>query len=99
MFIKAIRKGIREIFLANKQKGMTFDHDFCYSFSFVLSSFFRREEKRGKDKLKSWISDRSFIATCILRLFMVAIDKSNIEQKQREKVICIQNLLLPIIIE
>ena len=32
-----------------EQKGMTFDHDFCYSFYFSSSLFFRREEKRGKE--------------------------------------------------
>ena len=31
-----------------EQKDMTFDHDFCYSFSFSSSLFFRREEIRGK---------------------------------------------------
>ena len=34
---------------AIEQKGMTFDHNFCYSFSFLLPSFFMREEKRGRD--------------------------------------------------
>ena len=32
-----------------EQKGMPFDHDFCYSFSFSSSLFFIREEKRGKE--------------------------------------------------
>ena len=29
-----------------EQKGMTFDHDFCYSFSFSSSPFFRGKNKR-----------------------------------------------------
>ena len=32
-----------------EQKGMTFDHDVCYSFFFFSSLFFRTEEKRGKE--------------------------------------------------
>ena len=28
-----------------EQKGITFDHDFCYFISFSLPSLFRREEK------------------------------------------------------
>ena len=32
-----------------EQKGMTFDHDFCFSFSFSSSLFFRREEKMEKN--------------------------------------------------
>ena len=35
--------------LVIEQKGMTFDHNFCHSFSFSSSLFFRREEKRGKE--------------------------------------------------
>ena len=38
-----------------EQNGMTFDHDFCYSFSFFFFPFFGgREEKRGKEQRKSW---------------------------------------------
>ena len=33
-----------------EQKGMTFDHDFCYLILlFFFPSFFKREEKRGKN--------------------------------------------------
>ena len=37
-----------------KQKGITFDHDFCYSFSFFSSLFFsggmRKEEKNNQSR-------------------------------------------------
>ena len=46
-----------------EQKGMTFDYDFCYSFSFLLSSFLRGKRK-GKENnhsrgQKSCLSARS----------------------------------------
>ena len=41
-------KKVFRTILMIEQKGMTFDHDFCYSFSFYSSLFFMREEKRGK---------------------------------------------------
>ena len=37
-----------------EQKGMTFDHEFAYSFSFSSYLFFWREEKRAKEKTMSW---------------------------------------------
>ena len=43
-----------------EQEGMTFDHDFCYSFSFSSSLFFRRKEKTGREKSKSWSKDMPF---------------------------------------
>ena len=47
-----------------EQKGMTKKHDFCYSFSFSSSPFFRRE-KKGKNitslDFRSCLSARSFI--------------------------------------
>ena len=46
-----------------KQKGMTFDHDFCYSFSFYSSLFLggkRKEEKNNRSRgQKSYLSARS----------------------------------------
>ena len=32
-----------------EQKGMTFDHDFSIHSPFILPSFFKREDKRGKE--------------------------------------------------
>ena len=55
------------IFLTRiEQKGMTFDHDFCYSFSFSSPpSFFVREKIRGKENQsrgqKSCLSARSLL--------------------------------------
>ena len=51
-----------------EQKGMTFDHDFCYSFS-IFFPFFRREEKMEKKNLscnqKSCLSARSTPFVCV----------------------------------
>ena len=33
-----------------KQKGMNFDHEICYSFSFCSFLFFRREEKNNQSR-------------------------------------------------
>ena len=36
------------MFLKIEQKGMTFEHDFCYSFSFSSSLFFLEGREKGK---------------------------------------------------
>ena len=36
------------------QNGITLDLDFCYSFYFSSSLFFRRGEKKGKEYPKTW---------------------------------------------
>ena len=54
---------------AIEQKGITWNHDFCYSFSFSCL----REEKRGKEKPKSWFEVMPFcsIQLCNWKIYYI----------------------------
>ena len=45
-----LKKFIINTQLGIMQKGMTFDHHFCYSFSFSFSLFFLRREEKSEKK-------------------------------------------------
>ena len=44
-----------------EQKGMTFDHDFCYLFSFSSSLFYKEGEERGKRITKVVVKSHAFL--------------------------------------
>ena len=44
-----------------EQKGMTFDHDFCYSFSLSSSQFFLEGREKGKRKTKVVVKRHVFL--------------------------------------
>ena len=44
-----------------EQKGMTFDHDFCYSFSFSSSLFFKEGREKGKIITKLMVKIHAFL--------------------------------------
>jgi len=44
-----------------EQKGMTFDQDFCYSFSFSSSLFFLGGKRKGEENNKS-LGQKSFLS-------------------------------------
>ena len=47
-------------FVLIKQKGMTFDHEFCYSFSFSSSLFFLGGKRKG-EKNKVVVKSHAFL--------------------------------------
>ena len=47
-------------------KGHIFNHDFCYSFSFLHPSFFRRKREKGKRITKVMVKSYAFLLDPIL---------------------------------
>ena len=60
-----------------EQKGMTFDHDFCYSFLFSSSLFLKKGREKGKKITKVVVKSHPFLL--------------NLEKDVSEK-ICFQSL-------
>ena len=64
-------------------KGMTFNHEFCYSFSFSSSLFFEEGREKGKTIIKVVVKSHAFLLDpwkATLVLDVIAITKQNIIQ-------------------
>ena len=44
-----------------EQKGMTLDHDFCYSFSFSSFLYFKEGREKGKRRTKLVVKSNAFL--------------------------------------